>query len=122
MYASTIERQAGAEGLGDIGQDSAKGRGGHQSDGDVLQGGGTGGAIVRIGVLSTVDINGENGGRDTNRVPETNYGNHERRRTDGTWVAPATEEVWERQGHSWRQPTFAVDRDGGSMGGSAPDI
>ena len=25
-------------------------------------------------------------------------GNHERRRTDGTWVAPAAEEVWESAG------------------------
>ena len=45
-------------GMGDIGKDYTKGRGGHQSVGDVIYGGGPGGDTVWIGVLVPVISNG----------------------------------------------------------------
>ena len=43
-----MEFQAGAEGIEEIREDSTKGRGRLQSGGNVLQGGGTGGALIRL--------------------------------------------------------------------------
>ena len=53
-----MKLQAGVEGLGDIGEDVTKGMGVPQSVGNVLQGGGIGGAPFQIGVLGTVGENG----------------------------------------------------------------
>ena len=51
-----------------------KGGGGPQSGGNILQGGGTGGAIIPLGVLGPVNSNGENGVRKTHRILDTNHG------------------------------------------------
>ena len=48
--------------MDEIGVDATKGRDRLQSGGNVLKRGGTGGAIIRIGVLDHVDGNGENSG------------------------------------------------------------
>ena len=60
--------------MDEIGVDATKGRDRLQSGGNVLKRGGTGGAIIRLGVLDHVDGNGENSGRYTYRVYGTNHG------------------------------------------------
>ena len=81
MAGGTAERQAGVEGLGEMGGDATKGRGIIQSGGSILQGGSTGKYLIWIGVLDHVNNNGENGGRYTHRVSETN--NREARMAEG---------------------------------------
>ena len=53
--------QADAEGLGNIGEDSKKGRVGPQSVGNVLQGNDTGGAHIWLGDLVNIGSNVEDG-------------------------------------------------------------
>ena len=65
MNGGTAERQAGVEGMGEIGEDSTKVMGGLQHGGNVLQGCGTGIAIIWIGVLGPVHGNVEKSDRDT---------------------------------------------------------
>ena len=60
--------------MGEIGKYATKVRGGHQSGGDVLYGGGTGGDLIWIGVLGPANFNRVNSGRDTHRIPVINNG------------------------------------------------
>ena len=72
-----------------------KGGGGPQSGGNILQGGGTGGAIIPLGVLGTVNSNGENGVRKTHQILETNHGEAGAAEGDGMWSTPSAKEVKE---------------------------
>ena len=76
------ERQAGAEGLGEIGGDSNKVRVRLQSGGNVLQGGGTDSATILIGDLGPVGGNIGNCGRETHYVSEKITGKRSWRKTD----------------------------------------
>ena len=58
MDGGTTEHQAGAEGLGEVGGDSKKGRGVTQSCGNILQGGDTNGAPIWLGDLVPIVVNG----------------------------------------------------------------
>ena len=78
-----------------IREDATEGRGGPQNGGNVLQGGGTDGALIWLGVFGIVNRIGENGGRDTHLFSETNHGEAVRRREDRMWFTPAAEEVQE---------------------------
>ena len=68
-----MERQAGAEGMEDIGEDYMKGMGGPQSGGNVIQGDETGGASICMVYLVTIGGNAKNSVRDTHWVSETNH-------------------------------------------------
>ena len=62
------------EGLGEIEKFVTKGRGGLQSGGNFLQDGGAGGTLIWLMFLVPLDSNGDNGGRHTQQVSETNRG------------------------------------------------
>ena len=61
------EIQAVVDSMGSIGENDTKGRDGRQSGGNVTQDGGTGRALIHLGLLSPFDGNVENGVRDTHR-------------------------------------------------------
>ena len=61
------------EGIGDIGLDAKKGKGGLKSGVNVLKGSGTWGALIWLGVLVPVGGNVENSGRDTHRISKKNH-------------------------------------------------
>ena len=68
-----MERQSGAEFLGDIGEEAKNVRIGLQSGGNVLHVGGTGGDLIWIVDLGPIVVNVENVGRYTNWFSETNH-------------------------------------------------
>ena len=59
LVVGTVKCQACAEGLGKIFKNAVKIRGRHQSIRNVLQGGGTGCATIRFGVVGPIGSNGE---------------------------------------------------------------
>ena len=109
--------------MGEIGQDYAKIRGGHQSDSNVIYDGGTVGATVQIKVLSPVYSNGKNGVRGAHRVPAPNHreaGTSDYGRDVGDTVGKVSEESCGNAvgGHlNWPQKG-----DVGSVGGAATDL
>ena len=113
-----MERQAGVEGLGEIGEDVTKRRGGLQSGGNVLQGGGTGGALIRLRVLGPVGGNRENDGRDTHRVSVKNHG--EAGAVEGGQDVVYT--IGRGSAGSGNNLHQAKTGDGGTVGGTAADI
>ena len=74
--------------MGGIGGDSIKGRGGLQSDINVLHYGGTDDDLICIRVLDPVYSNRYNGGRDTQPVSEKITGKRAWRMADKTRSTP----------------------------------
>ena len=62
------------EGMGEIGEDSKKVRGGPQSGGNFIQGGDTGGATIWLRDLGPIGCNVYNCERDTHWVSKKNHG------------------------------------------------
>ena len=118
-----MERQLGIDCLGVIGGGAKKGSGGIQSGVNVIQGGGTCGALIWIGLLGPVVGNGENSGRYTHQISKKNLrktGAEEGGRCRG-YTKGGVSEV---SGWNPVKNNLHLMKTGGSgtMGGAAADI